>query len=178
MSAGNPRYTDMELISTTLIGSAGASSVTFTDNGAWAGYKHLQVRYVARSSLNAGVDNLAINFNSDTGTNYSTHSIYGAGSTVISNAFFNNVSAYVPSQLPAATTTANVFGAGIIDILDFANTSKYKTLRTSNGYMGAIGLVSLISGNWRSTSAITSITFVTSGQIVANSRISLYGVKA
>lgn len=175
ISAGNPLYSEMELISTTVVGSGGVSSVTFSSIP--SSFKHLQVRYTGRSTLAAGVDNLAFTFNGDSGSNYSSHSLYGDGAGVYSNAFTSNVAMYIPSQFAAGSVTAGSFSSGVIDILDYTSTSKNKTTRTLNGYMGTSGLVSLVSSCWRSTSAITSITFVTSANLAANSRFSLYGIK-
>jgi hypothetical protein len=43
---------------------------------------------------------------------------------------------------------------------------------------GAGGTVEFSSGNWRSTSAVTSITIFTSGSFASNSHFALYGIKA
>jgi hypothetical protein len=88
----------------------------------------------------------------------------------------------------SSTTAASgglVFGSLIMDILDYANTNKYKTTRgiigfdTNGTVAGYGGRVGLISGNWRSTSAITSITFTVdnAANYSANSKFSLYGIK-
>ena len=82
---------------------------------------------------------------------------------------------------PQASATANAFGVTIIDILDYANTNKYKTFRSlvgsdTNDTNGAVGLA---SGSWRSTSAITSITLSNnvSGNLAQYSSFALYGIK-
>jgi hypothetical protein len=176
MLAGNPQYSDMELISTILVGSGGASLLTFSN--IQQTYKHLQVRFTGRSTLNAEYDNLSFYFNNDTASNYSTHSLFGTGPSVSSNAFTSSVRIYLPSQLAAGTYTSNSFSGGVIDILDYASTTKNKTTKTLHGgSTSGTSMISLASGNWRSTSAITQISFETSGNIAANSRFSLYGIK-
>jgi hypothetical protein len=51
-----------------------------------------------------------------------------------------------------------LFGTVIIDILDYANTNKYKTQRSLGGNdRNGAGYIDFSSGNWRNTNAITSI---------------------
>jgi hypothetical protein len=72
------------------------------------------------------------------------------------------------------------FGANIIDILDYANTNKYKTTRTlSGGDNNGSGFVQFMSGNWRNTNAVTSIDiFQVDGDTIAEySQFALYGIK-
>jgi hypothetical protein len=71
-----------------------------------------------------------------------------------------------------------------MDILDYASTSKNKTLRTfAGGDNNGGGSVDLWSHLWMSTSAITRLTFYAYSQgsasnFGANTRFALYGVKA
>jgi hypothetical protein len=85
--------------------------------------------------------------------------------------------------MPAATAASNVFGAVIIDILDYKDTNKYKTVRgnsgfdTNNASTGAV--VRLNSGLWLNTSAITSIKgIMNSGNIAQHSQFALYGIRS
>jgi hypothetical protein len=66
----------------------------------------------------------------------------------------------------------------ICDVLDYANTNKFKTLRslTGNDRNGS-GSIWLDSGLWRSTSAITSIKFTTGTAFAQYSQFALYGIK-
>jgi hypothetical protein len=157
--------------------STAVSSITFSSIPAT--YTHLQIRCIARSSYtNSGYG--SIQFNSDTGSNYNAHYIYGNGSTVESSAMGN----YTRMDFLALSQSAsNTFGAGVIDILDYANTNKYKTVRSlvggdDNG--GSGGRIALNSGLWMSTSAITSIN-ISSGGGAENfqqySQFALYGIK-
>ena len=72
-----------------------------------------------------------------------------------------------------------MYAASIIDILDYASTSKFKTTRVLDGYdANGSGEVIIGSGNWRSTSAITSITLgPSSGNMKLYSSFALYGIK-
>ncbi len=62
------------------VGSAGASSITFTNIPGT--YTHLQIRAISRKSSAGGGDGIFVRFNSDSGSNYALHQIDGDGSTV------------------------------------------------------------------------------------------------
>ena len=168
---------DFESIQTITVGGAGASSVEFTSIP--ADYTHLQIRGIARSSRAAfSSDPLLLQVNSDTGSNYSWHSIGGTGSAAYSDKGVTQSS--IINYVIANNTVSNVFGVFIIDVLDYANTNKYKTFRNLIGLdNNGSGEVTLTSGNWRSTSAITSIKFTAqNGNLQQYSSFALYGVKA
>lgn len=166
----------MELISSTILSSASAS-VSFSSIPAT--YKHLQIRMTARTSdsVNFGIEGLRVQFNSDTNANYSAHDIMGNGSSVGSNGY-TNLSAMNPGVNPTSMQASGVFGARIIDLLDYASTAKYKTLRSFSGHSASESRVYLSSGSWRSTSAVSSIQLFNgnSYNFTAGSRFSLYGI--
>jgi len=169
-----------ESIQTYALGTTTAS-VTFTSIPST--YKHLQIRYMARSDQ-AGVDRLGIevNFNSDTAANYSSHQLFGTGSAASASAYTSSSFIYTGlSDIPAATASANIFGAGIIDILDYADTNKYKTTRTLCGQdqNNTNGRIFLTSGNWRNTAAITSIRLrpESASNFTQYSSLALYGIR-
>jgi hypothetical protein len=73
----------------------------------------------------------------------------------------------------------NMFGAGVIDILDYADTNKYKTCRLLGGQdLNGGGRVYSMSSNWQKTAAITQIdlSFET-GNCMQYSSFALYGIK-
>jgi hypothetical protein len=165
-----------ELISTTLI-STDTASVTFSSIP--AGYKHLQVRWTAKGTSN-GPNNIAVEINGVTSTgSYYSHEIVGAGSGV--NSYNNTGQNWVRVGLiPGPSDSSGIYGNGITEILDFASTTKTKTLRTFNGYHGnsSGSRVMLRSSLFDNTSAITQIKFLLqSGNIILGSRFSIYGVK-
>jgi trimeric autotransporter adhesin len=76
----------------------------------------------------------------------------------------------------------NVFGAAIVDILDYANTNKNKTTRAISTIdtNSAASRIWLSSSLWRNTSAISSITidsYYGATSISQYSSFELYGVK-
>ena len=167
-----------ESIATVSVGSGGTSYAEFTSIPST--YSHLQIRTLQRDTgTPANMDNLYLQFNGDTGTNYSYHRLIGTGSSVLvtSDATISNLKIGLQ---PNAGITANAFGTSIIDILDYANTSKYKTVRTLVGSdtNDTNGNSSLFSGNWRNTNAITSIKIYPEANNFAQySRFALYGIK-
>lgn len=164
--------TDFESIATTTVGAGGSSTVTFSSIPST--YTHLQIRGLYQSSANG-----VVRFNSDsTYTNYRSHYLEGNGSTVSSGTVQN--ASY--TGLLAITGIANatsIFGGAIIDILDYANTNKYKTVRSLNGIdKNGSGLLDFDSGLWMNTAAISSITLESLGTTFSQySSFALYGIK-
>ena len=172
---------DFELISTTVLGS-NAASVTLTLPGsASTTYKHLQIRGMARTSTVTGYTSAGIRFNGDTASNYSAHELVGSNGSVSSGGAANQTAPNI-WRISGGSLNSNIFGSAIIDILDAFDTNKYKTVRCLSGMEGGSGnsVVQITSGGWRSSSAISTITFVdaSAGNFVTGSRFSLYGLKA
>ena len=178
-SQNYPRITgSYESIATVTLGSAN-SSVTFSSIPST--YKHLQIRAIGRyTNPSSGFRNSALRFNSDTGENYAVHFITGNGSSVSASADTARTFTY-PYSMPDNDVTANVYGAAVFDILDYASTSKYKTVRVLSGTdANGSGEVRFNSGLWLSTSAINSMTFSANNFIIefsANTQFALYGIK-
>lgn len=166
---------DYELISTTLVTSA-VASVTFSSLNA-ATYKHLQFRITERSSASVN-SQLYLRFNGDTGANYSEHLLAGGGSGTMSTYGGGSVNFAPMGSGVESGNTANLFTTRIIDILDFSSASKNTTVREFYGFSGSASKVGLYSSAWYNTAAVTSILVaMNAGNIEANSRISLYGLK-
>ena len=166
-----------ESIATVLVGSGGQSTITFSSIPST--YKHLQVRCIARSSRTQNSGYAVFRFNSDSGSNYSRHSLQGDGSSAIGD---GSGSVSYPTLLlfPGSLRGASIFGAGVLDVLDYTNTNKNKTLRVLDGYdSNGAGLIELASGAWYNTNAITSITITefNGNNFVQYSQFALYGIK-
>jgi len=154
--------------------SGGAATVTFA--GIPAGYKHLQIRGIAKETgTSGGFNNMNIYFNADNaGTSYAIHSVSGDGASAFAQATASRAKALIYNGL---SQTTNIFAGSVIDILDYANTNKHKTLRALAGVdFNGSGRLGLTSGLWQSTSAINSITLEGSS-FVQYSSFTLYGVK-
>lgn len=162
------------------------SSGTITFSSIPSTYVALQLRILAKDS-DAGGSTAAIRlqFNSDTAANYSTHTLFGDGSTVyaLGSASTTNTNSY--GLLPDSYTgTSNMMGVSIIDIQDYQSTTKNKTVRyftgfdTNNTAGGSGGRVGITSGAWYSTAAISTITITNSRfNWTSNSVFSLYGIR-
>jgi hypothetical protein len=142
-------------------------------------YTHLQIRGITRTDRSAAAqDAFKMRFNSDTTeTNYYNHYISGDGSSASSFANNNSLIGITSST----NATSQIQGIIVIDILDYANTNKYKTSRTLTGTdQNGSGQLWLASHLWKSTNAITSISFVPNlgTNFVQYSSFALYGVKA
>jgi len=167
-------------IATVNVGAGGASTITFSSIPST--YTHLQIRAIARNET-AGTGGLEsiMRYNGDTGSNYVTyHQMFGDGSAAFSGADLTQPTRMYAFFNPKDGNTASTYGAAVIDILDYANTSKYKTLRSLHGYdTNGAGYIILRSALWMSTSAINSITFTTENgsDFSQYSQFALYGIK-
>lgn len=168
---------DFESIATVSLSSS-AANVEFTSIPGT--YTHLQIRFIARSARSGFADDpIDMQINTDTGANYATHSLNGDGSTATAGAGAS-ITSFRSGRMTAATAGASTFGVGVIDILDYANTSKNRTVRTLTGEdNNSDGLVSLFSGLYQSTTAVTSIKLFsgTANNFVQYSHFALYGIK-
>jgi hypothetical protein len=158
--------------------SAGTSYVDFTSIPST--YTHLQIRAICRSNDGSPGNNLGIyaRFNSDAGANYALHVLTGNGTSASSGGIVSQTEMFINTVNPRGGDTANVYSANVIDILDYANTNKYKTVRAFTGdALNASGVLRLNSGLWMSTTAITSMRIFMEGNFAANSQLALYGIK-
>jgi hypothetical protein len=172
--AGNPavQFTSYESIATVTVGSGGAANVEFTSIPAT--YAHLQVRFI--HTVTNGNTPTFIVFNSDTGSNYSRHYLSANGSTVYAGGDASQTDADIFGYVLGSSTTNPT--AGIVDILDYANTNKYKTVRSLVGCdQNGSGEIGFVSNSWQSTSAITSIKIDADYNFQEYSSFALYGIK-
>jgi hypothetical protein len=168
---------DFESIATVTVGSGGSSSVEFTSIPST--FAHLQIRGISRLGSGSGtLPTISLQFNGDTGANYASHQIRADGSSVSTDAGSNqNQIAAISSA--GNTQTASVFSGTVLDLLDYANTNKFKTIRalTAADFNGT-GWFDFRSGLWRSTSAVTSIKLYGAQSFAQYSHFALYGIKS
>jgi hypothetical protein len=180
LSAGAPPVspTSYESIQTSNVGSGGSSSITFSSIPST--YKHLQIRAISRDN-GAGVYNVyKVTYNGDTASNYSVHAMYGQNINTVDQFGNANQTGIIVYATPSAVG-AGIFGAQIIDILEYSNTNIYKTQRSIGGVSenNDNNLITVMSGSWRSTSAISSITITANGSTSFQqySQFALYGIR-
>jgi hypothetical protein len=178
LGTGTPAVTNSyESIATVTVGSGGVSSLSFASIPST--FKHLQLRSIQRNTTGGtGIQIGLVTFNSDTGSNYARHNLVGNGSSASASAATSTTAVWAGVQ-PQAGELANSFGASVVDILDYANTNKYKTTRTLEGFdLNGSGEVNFRSGLWQSTAAINEIRVTaSSGNIAQYSVFALYGIK-
>lgn len=177
--AGAPASTNSyESISTVTLGSGGSSSISFSSIPST--FKHLQIRVLARNEWTINSRNeLLMQFNSDTAANYSWHGLEGDGSSASANGTSGSSSMGI-GVLAGDQLTSGIFSGAVIDILDYQNTNKYKTTRALTGVdANGSGWLWFRSGNWRSTSAVSTVTLfpANSQTFKAGSSFALYGIK-
>jgi hypothetical protein len=168
---GEIDLSSFKFIATTTVGVTPVSEIVFSSIP--QNYKHLHIRCSVRNSVTEG--NFRIQFNSDTAGNYSHHQFTADGSSTAS------YSAASDSFITSGNMTgvADIFTVNIIDVLNYTNTNIYKTTRSLQGFdRNGAGSVGFNSGNWRSTSAITSIRLFAGNNAFAQySQLSLYGIE-
>ena len=168
-----------ESIATVTVGSGGQSSAVFSSIPST--YKHLQIRLCARVTGATTDSNIVAYFNADTTSgNYPQHVLYGTGSAAAAGYSPSDANLAI-GRTPGASSSANMFGLGIADILDYTNTNKNKTVRALSGQdQNGSGIVLLNSGLWLSTTAISTITITAqsgNGNLAQYSSFALYGIK-
>ena len=159
---------DYQSIQTITVGAGGVSSIEFTSIPST--YKHLQVRMMFTKSANGYFYSY---FNGDTSpSNYHSHYLEANGATVGAGANSDAAIGYFGSS-------STVPIGCVLDVLDYANTNKYKTSKTLTGqYKGGGASIVFSSQLWETTTAINALKVIpASGTIGQYSSFALYGVK-
>lgn len=163
---------DFESIQTVTVGSGGATEINFSSIPST--FKTLQIRAVHKSS-NSGDYDWSLRFNGDSGSNYSKHQIFGEGSSVYATGTASQ------TQIPGGFQNYTAWGATILEIVDYANTGKAKSVRVFTGSdSNTNGVIGERAGGWFNTAAISSIKIIpTSGSsgFAEFSSFALYGIK-
>jgi hypothetical protein len=172
---------DYESIATVTVGGGGSSSVSFTSIPST--YQHLQIRCITKIADTApGYGAFAFQFNSDTGSNYVAHQLGGNGAATFASFTSASTSMTVGYTTVSATGFSNVFTSTVVDLLDYANTNKYKTMRSLSGNESnnndTNSRIRLGSGLWLNTGAISSIVISDpSSAFTQYTQFALYGIK-
>ena len=169
-------------IRSVVVPSAGAASVTFDLTGI-TGYTHLQIRAIGRTNRSASIyDGVLLKFNNDsTSSNYTYHYLGGDGTNPFASQENYAYSGAQVNRFSGSTAGTNIFGAFIVDILEYASSTKNKVIRTIGGMdNNGSGEVYLNNNLWLNTNAITTISILprTGSLFSQYSSFALYGVKA
>lgn len=172
----------LELIATAS-GDGSSGSITFSSIPQT--YKHLQIRFTARSTANTTVPRFVyVIYNG--GSNPNAHTLNS--STSVTSTYQPDGGYGLVSYIPTLTGVSGSHAGGVMDILNYSDTNKIATSRifsgyangsTSNGSPAGITNVALTGNSNTTAGAITSLTFSTyfDGAFTSTSRFSLYGIK-
>lgn len=159
-----------DLIASSVL-SSNAASVTFSSLP--SSYRDLVLICTARSTRVNTVDYLLFKLNNDTASNYSRIYMDGTGTTTSS--YYDTISVGTIDFMPAANSTAGVFGIGRMQVMDYSATDKHKTMliRTDLAERATFAQVT----RWAKTEAINEIVFtMENGSIASGSSFYLYGI--
>jgi hypothetical protein len=155
-------------------------TASFDITGIVGAYAHLKIEAYLRSDTAAQGTAFVLRFNADSGANYGWQYVRGTGSGPTSSSSIADTSiTSAGAAVPAASATANGFGALEVTIPHYANTANHKaalyssinasttSATTNEAFAGG--------GVWRNTAAINRITLSpAAGQWVSGSRLSIY----
>lgn len=165
--------TGFSSISTVTVGSGGSSSITFS--AIPASWKHLQIRMYANFSGSVGAGYFAFN-GDNASTNYSFHFLGSDYSTNPGGSISTNQSKGMFTG--NSGTSPQAPNMMIMDILDYANTNKHKTVRTAYAWNNNVdGYNELNANTWRNTAAIDSIVLTAANTFANNTHVALYGIE-
>lgn len=160
-------------IATTTLSSA-TNTITF--NSIPGTYTDLRLVFVPKFSSSGEVGYMRLN--SDSGNNYSSINLVGAGSYSFSNTSGGSEPQIAITEDQVAGSSSTLPQFNITDILSYTG-SNFKTILNvaSNDQNGSGGLI-YKSGLYRSTSAITRIDILTlsAGNFAIGSTATLYGI--
>jgi hypothetical protein len=165
----------MTLVSTVTVGAGGVASIDFT--GIPQTGTDLVLVVSARTGYAGTGDNLVARFNGDSASNYTYRWLYGNGSSAGSGT--GAISGILGIVASGSTATASTFGNASIYIPNYTgSTNKSASCDAVNENNAASATQFINAGIWNNTSAITSISLVstTSSTIQQYSVASLYTV--
>ena len=159
-------------IATTTLTSAAAS---YTFSSISGSYTDLVLVMSGQSVQATTYDNLIIQFNGDTATNYSRTRLNGYSGGAASERSTSTTS-HLIGPITGTSYSSSIFSPSVTHIMNYANATTYKTAvyrsNSQDGYVQAgVAL-------WRSTSAITSILIKTlsGSNLATGSTFTLYGI--
>lgn len=162
----NQTYT--QIASTTLT----STSNTVTFSSIPGTYTDLVMLTNLKASAGS-IDIIYAQYNSDSGSNYSSTRLVGSATTVNTDRQTNASTGWV-----VGLSSPDEFNAGVYQFANYANTTTYKSAISRDNLVA--NQTRIVAGLWRSTSAITSISIINgnANTFVVGSVFTLYGIKA
>lgn len=176
-----PSGAAFESIATATVGAGGTQTITFS--GIPQTYTHLQIRGISTCGRTDGDDNYILRFNDAASSNYANHRLFASGSALAVGASSSQNRINLDFAISSTWIGTNNYAPIILDILDYTNTNKYKTVRYYTGFDSNGGnrdRLSAASGLWQDTSAISTITLTADANQTLSqyTTLALYGIKA
>ena len=158
-----------EPIGTSTLSSA-ATDITFSSIAS----SFTDLRVVLIGTTVSGSPSPLIQFNSDTGSNYSYTRLTGNGTAAASvrSAFQSGIRCSLLTGFNSSTPSLATF-----DIFSYAGSTNKTVLVTSENDRNGSGSTERIVGLWGSTSAITTVTLNNPSQFGVGTTATLYGIK-
>lgn len=166
--------TTVKLIAKSVLGSS-ASSISFTSIPGT--FTDLMLVCSLRSSQADTVGYAGIQFNGDTGSNYSGRYLNGNGSGTPGSASYTSTRIYGQGT-GGDSSTSNTFSSMEFYIPNYAgSTNKSVSLTNVNETNATAAYMTIVAGLWSNTAAITQIDLLYPGyNFLANSSAYLYGI--
>jgi len=162
-----------EKIATTTVSGTSTNTVTFSSISS----AYTDIFAIASIATISGTASyLDMRFNSDSATNYSAITLYGASTSASSATLTSRTG--IPCGITDVTSASNTFNTFLINVMNYSNTTTYKTAVCRSEH-ASNSIVGNSVGMWRNTNAISTIAFLFgSGNFRAGSTFTLYGIKA
>lgn len=164
------------IASSTLGGSA--ANIDFTSIPSI--YSSLMLVCWLRTDFAGAALNCHVRLNNDSAANYDYQVLAGSAATASASESFGQTMAFI-GPAPGATAGASLFSAHVVHFPHYAGTTNNKAQSAISGTKTGTSTgnitVAEISSFWRSNTAVSRVTILpTSGNLVAGSRASLYGM--
>lgn len=188
LTQGLPKYQtawDQDAVQQGALVPIGTVNVTSSNSVQFLGFSSIPQTYqdlmlVVNARSARALSTINFHVTSNSGQFFSGTVLFGDGSTAQSSRFSNT---FDPTDgfFPAASSTSGFFGSSVSHILNYANTSTYKTTLTRFATdMNGGGGTGLYANLVRSTNAITTLNVYTdfADYWAAGTTATLYGIKA
>jgi hypothetical protein len=157
------------------VGSGGAADITFS--AIPNTYTDLVVKVSSRSAAAGINDTISLQFNGDTGANYSRRQLYGTGSAAGSDSQ-SGMDRAQSAPTNGNGSTANTFSSTEFYISNYSgNTQKSISSESVQETNAATAYMGLMANLWTGTAAVSSIKiFAQGGNLLQYTTAYLYGV--
>jgi hypothetical protein len=164
----------------TATGTGSSNTITFSSIS--TDYKHLQIRGLVRNTgPYSGCSELRVRLNGSSSAEYASHYLAGGGSSAFAGDYSASETQIRFYQGAAMNNnTADIMSVMVLDIHDYASSTKNKTLRFFAGadFNNTNGIVTLQSGLRVNTAAVTSVSLIAEyGSWNTQTTFALYGIK-